>query len=160
VVVLALTALAAALVLAVLVGQDAGSRSVRPGPVDLSPADTSSRVVLGGNAHGDASVTQAQTVGEEFLRTYLAFVYGRAEAAELRGATAEVRHALRRSRVRVPPARAERRPTIARVEAVWQASAVVQVTATVDDGDIAPYAVTAFVERRAGRWLVTHLAED
>jgi hypothetical protein len=60
----------------------------------------------------------------------------------------------------VPPARAERRPTIARVEAVWQASAIVEVTATVDDGDIAPYSVTAFVERRAGRWLVTDLAPE
>jgi hypothetical protein len=37
---------------------------------------------------------------------------------------------------------------------------VVQVTATIDDGDLTTYPVTAFVEFRNARWLVTHLADD
>ena len=74
---------------------------------------------------------------------------------------------MRTSRVRCaarafacPPARAERTPRIARVDAVLQAPGVVEVTATIDDGDLTPYPVTAFVEFRDGRWVVTHLADD
>jgi hypothetical protein len=46
------------------------------------------------------------------------------------------------------------------LHAIVQATTIVQVTATVDDGDLAVYPVTAFVERRAGRWLVTHVGDD
>ena len=41
-----------------------------------------------------------------------------------------------------------------------QSPATVVVTAIVDDGDLAAYPVTAIVERRAGRWRVTRLADD
>ena len=99
-------------------------------------------------------------MGERFLRGYVAFLYGRANADELQGASADLRRALRRSRIRVPPARARRAPGLVRVDAVLQAPDVVQLTATIDDGDLTPYPVTAFVERRDARWLVTHLADD
>jgi hypothetical protein len=60
----------------------------------------------------------------------------------------------------VPPARGARTPAIVDLRAVVQAPTLVQVTATVDDGDLAAYPVTAFVERRAGRWLVSHVGDD
>jgi hypothetical protein len=51
-------------------------------------------------------------------------------------------------------------PALVGMQAVRQAASVVQVTATVDDGDISRYLVTAFVELHRGRWRVTHLADD
>jgi len=123
--------------------------------VDSSPA-----VVIGPGAHGEPSITEARHVGERFLRRCVAFLYGRANADELVGASTDLRRALRRSRVRVPPARARRTPRLVRADAVLQAPGVVQVTATIDDGDLTPYPVTAFLEFRDGRWLVTHLADD
>jgi hypothetical protein len=123
--------------------------------VDSSPA-----VVIGPGARGEPSITEARDVGERFLRRCVAFLYGRADADELEGLSADLRRSLRRSRVRVPPARARRTPRLVRVGAVLQAPGVVQVTATIDDGDLTPYPVTAFLEFRDARWLVTHLADD
>jgi hypothetical protein len=124
--------------------------------VDSSPPV----VVIGAGARREPSITHARDAGVRFLRSYVAFVYGRANAHEIEGASADLRRALRRSRVRVPPAHARRTPRLVRVDAVLQAPGVVQVTATIDDGDLTPYPVTAFVEFRDGRWLVTHLADD
>jgi hypothetical protein len=117
-------------------------------------------VVIGARVRPEPSLAEARTVGERFLRGYVAFVYDRANAGELEGASADLERALRRSRVRVPPARARRTPRLTRVDAVLQAPGVVQVTATIDDGDLTTYPVTAFLELRDGRWLVTHLAND
>jgi hypothetical protein len=122
--------------------------------------DSSPPVVIGAGAREEPSIAHARHLGVRFLRGYVAFLYGRADADELEGASADLRRSLRRSRVRVPPARARRTPSVVRVDAVLQAPGVVQVTATIDDGDLAPYPVTAFVESRHGRWLVTHLADD
>jgi hypothetical protein len=124
--------------------------------VDSSPPV----VLIGAGARGEPSIAHARDAGERFLRSYVGFIYGRANAGELEGLSADLRRSLRRSRVRVPPARAQRTPRLVRVGAVLQAPGVVQVTATIDDGDLTPYPVTAFVEFRDGRWLVTHLADD
>jgi hypothetical protein len=102
----------------------------------------------------------ARRVGERFLRSYVAFLYGRGSVDELEGATSELRRVLRRARVRVPPARVARSPRIVRLQSTEQSPATVVVTAIVDDGDLAAYPVTAIVELRAGRWQVTRLADD
>ena len=102
----------------------------------------------------------ARRVGERFLNGYVAFLYGRGSVDELEGATRELRRELRRARLRVPPARAARTPRIVRLQSAEQSPATVVVTAIVDDGDLAAYPVTALVERRAGSWQVTRLADD
>jgi hypothetical protein len=135
-------------------------RSVVHGSAGTPSVDSSPPVVIGACARGEPSIAHARDVGERFLRGYVAFLYGRANPDELEGASADLRRALRRSRVRVPPARARRTPRLVRIDAVPQAPGVVKVTATIDDGDLTPYPVTAFVELRDGRWLVTHLADD
>jgi hypothetical protein len=139
---------------------ESGRRSVVRDPARSSSVDSSPPVVIGARVREGPSIAEARNVGERFLRRYVAFLYGRANADELEGAGADLRRALRRSRVRVPPARARRTPKIVRVDAILQAPGVAQVTATIDDGDLAPYPVTAFVERRDSRWLVTDLADD
>jgi hypothetical protein len=102
----------------------------------------------------------ARRVGERFLNGYVAFLYGHRSAAELEGASGELRRALRRARVRVPPARAARTPRVVALQSAKQSPVTVVVTAIVDDGDLAAYPVTAAVERRTGRWQVTRLADD
>lgn len=102
----------------------------------------------------------ARRVGERFLNSYVAFLYGRGSTNELAGATPRLRRELRRARLRVPPARAARAPTIIRLQSAKQSPATVVVTAIVDDGDLAAYPVTALVERRAGSWRVARLADD
>jgi hypothetical protein len=156
---LTLTALVTALVLALLVSRETTPRG-SPAPAQRPSVDPSPPLVLGTGDRGDAPLTAARNVGERFLRTYVAFLYGHTSALGLERATADVRRALRHSRVRVPPARRERTPAIVRVRAIRQAASVVQVAATVDDGDVAPYAVTAFVELRHARWRVTQVADD
>jgi hypothetical protein len=102
----------------------------------------------------------ARRVGERFLNEYVPFLDGRGSADELEGATPGLRRELRRARLRVPPARAARTPTIIRLQSAKQSPATVVVTAIVDDGDVAAYPVTALIERRAGHWQVTRLADD
>ena len=139
---------------------DSNDRTDARPPPARSAADSSPTVVIGAATPGDAPIDEARAVGESFLRSYVAFLYGRVDARGLRDASGHLARALGRSRTRVPPAREDRTPRVARVDAVRQAPALVQVTATVDDGDVTPYTVTAFVEHRGARWLVTHLADD
>jgi hypothetical protein len=132
----------------------------RPTSVAPEPPGPSPEVVLGGAKPLGHAHAGARDAGQRFLRSYVAFLYGRRDADQLDGASADLRRSLRRARVRVPPARGARTPTIVELSAVVQAPTLVHVTATVDDGDLAAYPVTAFVERRAGRWLVTHVGDD
>jgi hypothetical protein len=155
----ALAALAAVLLVTLLPIDSDRVPMSRPSEGPSSVA-SSPPVVFGRNTSGPASTAGARTVGERFLRGYVAFLYGRLDADALEGGTGELTHGLRQARRRVPPARAGRRPRIARLYAARQAPDLVQVTATVDDGDLAAYPVTAFVQLRDGRWVVTHLADD
>ena len=148
------------LVAVLLVALGVSDSRRRPTSGAHGPPHPSPQVVLGGEAPLGFARAGAREAGARFLREYVAFVYGRRGADELEGASADLRRSLRRARVRVPLARAARTPTLVDMRAVVQAPTVVQVTATVDDGDLAAYPVTAFVERRAGRWLVTHVGDD
>jgi hypothetical protein len=147
-------------VVAALVALAVPGARQRPTSVAPESPRSSPMVVLGRAAPRAAPRVRARAgareAGQRFLRGYVAFLYGRRDANELEGASAD----LRRARVRVSAARGARTPTIIDLRAVAQAPTVVQVTATVDDGDLAAYLVTAFVERRAGCWLVTHVGDD
>jgi hypothetical protein len=129
--------------------------TIRPRPTVRAPVR---EVVLGGVLPVDHGLREAREVGRRFLRGYVAFLHGRLSADELEGASSDLRRALRRARVRVPPARAVRRPAIVGVRAFARAPGVVLVIASVADGDLAAYSIAASVERRPGRWLVTGLA--
>ena len=154
---------AAVVAVAVVLAVSLATRAEHRAPPSVA-AESSSTVppplVMGGGRVGEAPIATARAVGERFLRGYVAFLYGRAGAAALRGATRDLRRDLRRSHLRVPPARADRTPRVARFETFRQGAAIVQITAIVDDGDVVPYPITAFVGLRDGRWVVTHLADD
>ena len=136
-----------------------GRPSPSPDRVRLAPPAADDEVVIEGHGSGAVPVA-ARRVGERFLRRYVAYLYGRGSADELKGASRELRRVLRRARVRVPPARAARTPRIVRLQSTEQSPDTVVVTALVDDGDLAAYPVTALVERRAGFWQVIRLADD
>jgi hypothetical protein len=148
-------AVLAGLVLVVLVLSSSHRRSAPGRRAGERPAP---EVVLGRGRSRVHARAGAREAGERFLRTYVAYLYGRIGAAGLQEATVGMRRTLRQARVRVPPARAARTPTITGLRSAIPRPGVVEVTATVDDGDLATYPVTAFVERRGGRWLVTDLA--
>ena len=99
----------------------------------------------------------AREVAGRFCRTYVAFLYGRIGENDIQGASAQLRRRLRRARVRVPPARAQRTPTVVQLRTALRSPSVVRASATVGDGDLAAYVITAVIERRAGRWLVNGL---
>ena len=147
-------------VVAVLVALALPGARQRPTSVAPESPRSSPMVVLGRAGPRVPARAGAREAGQRFLRGYVAFLYGRRDADELEGASADLRRSLRRARVRVPPARLSRTPTVVDLRVVLQAPTVVQVTATVDDGDLAAYLVTASLERRAGRWLVTHVGDD
>jgi hypothetical protein len=146
-----------AVLLVVLVASGSHHRPTSRAP---EPRHPSPEVVLGGAPRSGFARAGAREAGQRFLRGYVAFLYGRRRDDELQGASADLRRSLRRARLRVPPARAARTPRIIALRAVLQAPGVAQVTATVGDGDLAAYPVTAIVERRGARWLVTHVAGD
>ena len=85
-----------------------------PGPPHPSP-----QVVLGGAAPaGFLRALARARRARAFCVSYVAFLYGRRDADELEGASADLRRSLRRARVRVPPARAARTPTLVDLRAV------------------------------------------
>ena len=130
-----------------------------PAPVRATPRADSREAVIHGPRPSAVPVA-ARRVGERFLHEYVAFLYGRGSVDELDDATRELRRELRRARLRVPPARAARTPTIMRLQSAKQSPATIVITAIVDDGDLAAYPITALIEQRAGSWRVTRLAND
>jgi hypothetical protein len=100
---------------------------------------------------GDLEVRAA---ARTFFTTYLAISYGRAKPGTLRGATAALREQLRVQGARVPPAIKDRRPRLAALRVEPVGGGLARATATIDDGDVAPYPLFATLRRVAGRWLV------
>jgi hypothetical protein len=131
-----------------------------PAPAHIGatpPGDVDDVVIQGDKL--SAGPVAARRVGERFLPGYAGYLYGHRSADRLRGCTAALRRELSHTPVRVPPARRARRARVVGLRAVAQTSTSVVVTATLDDGDLAGFAVAAIVERRAGRWRVTRLVD-
>jgi hypothetical protein len=97
---------------------------------------------------------EVRAVARTFFTTYLAISYGRAGADSLRGASAALREQLRTQGARVPPGVAKRRPRVAALRVEPVGSGLARATATVDDGDVAPYPLFATVRSVRGRWVV------
>jgi hypothetical protein len=99
--------------------------------------------------------TKARAAARAFLASYLSVSYGRAKPDKLRSASQALRERLAAQQARVPAGVRHRRPQIValRLEAVGGGR--VRATATIDDGDVAPYPLFATLarERRGGRWV-------
>jgi hypothetical protein len=129
-------------------------------PSEGRRAQTSSPVVLGRSVARDHARAGARVAAQHFLQAYVAFLYGRRAARDLPSATANLRRHLRKTHIRVPPARAERTPTIGFLRADARDRRLVQVSVAVNDGDLSPYRIRAIVARRGRRWLVVRVTDQ
>lgn len=107
-----------------------------------------------------AQLAQAQMSARRFLAGYLPYVYGRARARSVQAVLPSVATALRRYRPHVTPAQQRRHPRVRALALQPQTTASIQVTATIADGGVAPYALSFTLERRGRHWLVSDLASD
>lgn len=111
-------------------------------------------------AVASADVPRARSAARAFLRSYLPVLYGRGRPDGIEGVVPQLRRSLREAR-RVPRRIRDRRPRLTRLDAQPQAPTSVLMTATVDDGVVAPFRLIFTVERQPdGRWLVTNVAND
>jgi len=132
----------------------------RPTPTEIGSAP--SPVIEATEPQSDsAEGADARPTARRFVNSYLAFIYGRAEAEDIAGVTAAVRRELAASRPRVPPALRQRRPRVIDLRLTQQTRDAVLATASVDDGDVAVYPIVFTLDRRrSGVWVVSRLAND
>ena len=104
-------------------------------------------------------LARARRVARTFLAGYLPFAYGRASAGSVWAVTPALRRELWRERVQVTPVQRRRRPRVITLTALGQAAGVVVITALIDDGGIASYAVRLTIRRTNRAWLVSRVDE-
>lgn len=107
-----------------------------------------------------SQLDEGRRVARRFLDGYLAFLYGRAPAAEVTDTSAAVRRELARNTPRIPPAQRDRTPRVVDLTVTAQAPRAVIATASIDDGDVAVYPIVVTLDRQDGRWRVSRLASD
>lgn len=133
--------------------------TVRAPAAQTRPTTTSVPSTTTVDAAPDA-VARARAAAQAFFAGYLPFLYGQAELTEVVSVSPALRRALEHRRD-VPASLRDRDPRLTGLTAQAQAATSVLVTATVDDGAVAPFRLLAHVERQPdGRWLVSELADD
>jgi hypothetical protein len=95
-----------------------------------------------------------ESVAREFLHGYLAYIYGRAQAARVRGATPAFTHALLARARLVPPSMRARRPRVLAVHPAGPHDA----KAIINDGGLIDYPLTLQLVHRGDRLLVSGTA--
>jgi len=118
-----------------------------------TPHHASARLEAPTPAGPVASTAAEERAAREFMHGYLAYIYGRARAREVRGATSAFTHALLARPPWVPPSMRARHP---RVVAVHLAGTL-GVTVIINDGGLVDYPVALLLVRRGRRLLVSGL---
>lgn len=125
------------------------------------PASTApvGRPIGGDPSRTSVSGVKARSAARAFLTSYLKVSYGRAKPTQLHNATSALRASLRAQQARVPEGVRNRRPRIVALRLEPVGDGRVRATATVDDGDVAPYPLFATLARSAddGRWLAVNV---
>ncbi|MGA2926830.1 MAG: hypothetical protein ABSG43_12690 [Solirubrobacteraceae bacterium] len=101
----------------------------------------------------------ASRVASRFLRSYLEFVYGRADAISVAAVTPGLRSQLSRDRAQVTPAERARHPHVVSLRVLGTNPGFVLATASVEDGGIAAYRLRFALREAGGRWLVGDVQE-
>jgi hypothetical protein len=100
-------------------------------------------------------------VARRFLTGYLAYLYGRGSASEIRASAVSLRDRLAQHRPRVSPAIRHRHPRIVSTHGdALSAAPGWLVTATVEDGGTESYSIAVVVGQRTGRLVVVRLMEE
>ncbi len=144
----------AAAVLALAPRHAVGDRARQPAPTATSTARTRGAGRRSSSVPA-AQVALARRVARTFLSGYLRFAYGRAAAKSVRSLTPALRRQLRLERVQVTPVERRRRPRMLWLTALARSAGAVVVTALVDDGGIANYALRLTLRRTSRGWLVS-----
>ncbi len=121
--------------------------SPRPAPSRLPPLVST------------AAMLQARRVAARFLAGYLPFAYGRGGALAIPDVTPALRRELLRQRAQLTPVERRRRPRVVALQTVGTTPAFVVATAVIDDGGVTTYRLRFMLQRQAGRWAVTSLAD-
>jgi hypothetical protein len=100
-------------------------------------------------------LVRARAVAARFLAGYLLFAYGRAPAGSVSAAMPGLRGELVRDRAQLTPIERRRHPRVISLHAEGRMPGVVVVTAMIEDGGIASYALRLTVQRASGSWLVS-----
>ena len=106
-----------------------------------------------------AAMLQARRVAARFLAGYLPFAYGRGGALAIRGITPALRRELLGQRAQLTPVERRRRPRVVSLQTIGTTPAFVVATAVIDDGGVTTYRLRFTLEREAGRWAVSSVAE-
>jgi hypothetical protein len=99
-----------------------------------------------------------ERAAREFLNSYLAYIYGRARAGEVRAAAPAFTHALLARPSRVPPSMRARHPRIVALQIAKAPAGALGVTAIINDGGLVNYPVALLLARHGHRLLVSGLA--
>lgn len=103
------------------------------------------------------SEVAAVRVGRVFLAGYLAYLYGRAPASQIKDATPALIASLQASPPRVSPAMHERVPRIVGLHSTPAPTGKLGVQAVVNDGGLVDYPIGLLLQEENGRLLVSGL---
>lgn len=148
------TRLAAALLAAAAAVGASGCGSSSTTATVTQAADAPLGRPIGAGNPADRPDPEVRSAARTFFVSYLAVSYGRAKPSDLRGSTTALRDQLEAQGARVPPAVRARHPKLAALRIEPVGGGLARATATVDDGDVAPYPLFATLRTVAGRWLV------
>jgi hypothetical protein len=101
----------------------------------------------------------ARRVAERFLAGYLPLAYGRGSALAIPDVAPALRRELLRRRAQLTPVERRRRPRVVALQTVGTTPAFVVATAVIDDGGVTTYRLRFMLQRQAGRWAVSSIAE-
>ena len=106
-----------------------------------------------------AAMLEARQVAARFLAGYLPFAYGRGSALAIRSITPALRRELLRQRAQLTPVERQRRPRVMLLQTIATTPTFVVARAVIDDGGVTTYRLRFTVQREAGRWAVSSVAE-
>ena len=108
----------------------------------------------------NTQLPRARASARAFAQSYLEVLYGRAEAEEIVSATDALRRRVERELIRVPPTRAELRPSIVALRVAPHDATTATAEVLVDDADAPRYPLRFELSAARGRWLVWTLLND
>ena len=141
----------------------AGAHTPPPTRSTATPTPTPAREPdptppVGGDIGGGGAVAAAIDPARAFVESYVAFSYGRARLGAIRSADPALVRTFAGQQARVPLAQRRRDPRVVALRVGGFSPGVARATAVVGDGEVR-YPLVFFLDRRAGGWLVTRMAD-
>jgi hypothetical protein len=133
--------------------RDSATHSESRSSTGYTPAFKTGR----GNFTPTTLTPAVEDVAGRFLAGYLSYVYGRAPASHVKGASGSLIRSLESHPPRVPPGIQARHPRVLSLRATTAPADEVGVTAVVNDGGLIDFPVGLLLKIKGGRLLVSEL---